>query len=85
NYPNPFNPSTIIRFQLTHASDVKLHIYNMLGQEIKTLLDAQQPAGEHRIIWNGQNENGEPGASGVYLLRMESGHFQQTRKLLLLR
>ncbi|GEM_PF-1413161 len=85
NYPNPFNPSTTIRYQLLTNSEVSLTIYNMLGQRVKTLVQAKQPAGSYTVQWNGANDAGTPVASGVYFYRLRAGDFAGTRKLLLVR
>ncbi len=85
NYPNPFNPTTTIRFALPEASHVALRIFNMLGQEIRTLVDSQYGAGYHSVRWDGKTESGNAAASGVYVYQFRAGDFLQTRKMLLLR
>lgn len=83
NYPNPFNPATVIRYFLPDEAArhvVSLRVYNMLGQEVTTLVDAQQEAGEYRVQWNA---DGLP--SGVYYYRLQAGSYSETRKMLLLR
>jgi hypothetical protein len=80
NYPNPFNPSTTIRFDLPHASKVTLKVYNVLGQEVTTLVEEEKPAGTYDVQFSAQNL-----ASGMYVYRIHAGQFVQTRKLLLLR
>jgi C1A family cysteine protease len=85
NYPNPFNPETAIRYSLTQAGTVRLAVYNVLGQEVITLVSRQQPAGEHEVIWNGTDLNGRPVSSGLYFYRLEIGDFAQTKKMVLLR
>ena len=85
NYPNPFNPTTTIRYQLPRAADVKLEIYNSLGQRIRSLLDSRIEAGYHQVIWDGRDDFGLQVASGVYLYRIESEHFSKVRKMLLLK
>lgn len=85
NHPNPFNPSTRIRYALAKASLVSLKIYNILGQEVATLVDADQPAGIRSVIWNGKNALGFPVGSGVYFYRIEAGDFAKSRKMLLLK
>lgn len=80
NYPNPFNPHTAIRYTLPAPSQVKLVIYNLLGKEVTRLVDAHQPAGYYTVDFDASNL-----PSGVYFYRLEAGHFQQTRKFLLLK
>lgn len=85
NYPNPFNPSTEISFNLKKDGQVKLGIYNVLGQKVATLIDKEMAAGAHRITWNATNDSGQQMPSGVYYYRLESGSQKATRKMLLLR
>ncbi len=73
NYPNPFNPTTTIAFSLPKRGDVELSIYNMLGQNIRTLLSQSMSTGEHSIIWDGNDKNGNSVASGMYLYRLKVG------------
>ncbi|MDZ7342779.1 MAG: T9SS type A sorting domain-containing protein [candidate division KSB1 bacterium] len=80
NYPNPFNPSTVISYQLPVSSQVELSIYNLLGQKIMTLVSEKQTAGIHKFNWDGSGL-----ASGVYLYRLEAGEFIQSKKLILMR
>ncbi|MBI4553395.1 MAG: fibronectin type III domain-containing protein [Candidatus Latescibacteria bacterium] len=86
NYPNPFNPETTIRFDLPALTAVTLRIYNLLGQEVATLLDGDpKPAGFYTIRWDGRDASGRPVASGLYVYRLEAGTFVKTRKMLLMR
>ena len=85
NYPNPFNPATVISYQLSVVSDVKLTIYNLLGEKVATLIDARQDAGRHQVRWDGRDRSGRPVSSGVYIYRLKAGEFQQSRKMILLR
>jgi hypothetical protein len=80
NYPNPFNPITVFRYQLPIGSKVSLRIYNLLGQEIKTLIDEWQDAGYKTVEWDASNF-----ASSVYFYRINAGSFIQTKKLILMR
>jgi hypothetical protein len=85
NYPNPFNPETKIQFQLPTTTHVRIEIYNIHGQKIRTLLDGQRTAGFHTLLWDGRIQNGESAASGMYFYHLVAGNFQQTRKMALLR
>ena len=80
NYPNPFNSSTTIRFKLARSGKVTLKVYNVLGQEIQTLMDSKIEAGEHRVNWQPQNLG-----SGVYFYRLQTSGLVETRKLILVR
>jgi hypothetical protein len=85
NYPNPFNPTTNITYSLKENSKVILKVYNMLGQEIKTLVNGFQEAGNKSIIWNGKNDLGESVPSGCYIYRIEAGNFVSSQKMLLMK
>lgn len=85
NYPNPFNPETNIRFALPTASNVRLVVYNILGQNVRTLIDEPMVAGEHAMIWDGKSDADRALASGVYFYRLEAGSFQSMRKMILLK
>jgi flagellar hook assembly protein FlgD len=78
------NPSTTIRYDLPKPAQVKLVIYNLFGEKVRTLVDAIQPPGTQRTRWDGMDEAGLPLASGVYLYRLEAGGMTQTRRMLLL-
>ncbi len=81
NYPNPFNPETEIRYQLPNASEVSLSIYNLMGQEIKTLINTYHSAGYYSVKWNGKNNQGMKVASGIYIYIMRAGSFVDVKKL----
>ncbi|MBI2505580.1 MAG: T9SS type A sorting domain-containing protein [Candidatus Latescibacteria bacterium] len=85
NYPNPFNPSTEIRFDLPTARDVKLTIYNQLGQSIRTLVDRRMKAGAYALKWDGTDNAGQGAASGVYFYSIEAGDFSQILKMTLVK
>lgn len=85
NYPNPFNPDTYIRFSILETSHVALSIFNISGTEIRTLLDESLDPGSHTVVWNGNNNQGDPAASGVYFYRLEAGDVTRVRKMTLLR
>ncbi len=85
NYPNPFNPVTTIGYALPKQSHVKVTIYDVLGQEVKTLLDEVQDAGYQSVEWNSTNNYGAAVGSGVFFCRLEAGDFVSMRKMLLLK
>lgn len=85
NYPNPFNPVTTIVYQLPQRSEVKLAVYNTLGQKVRTLLDQPAEAGTHAVEWNGRNDAGQPVASGIYVYRFSAGDYRKVQKMILLR
>ncbi len=85
NSPNPFNPSTAIKFFIPDNSDVTIKIYDMLGREVTTLINQQSTAGYHIVYWNGRDSYGRDAASGVYLYRLTAGNFVETKKMLMMR
>jgi hypothetical protein len=85
NYPNPFNPNTTIRYDLPQAVRVQIKIFNTLGQEITTLIDAVRPAGAYRVIWDSKNASGVQVASGVYVYQINAGSFVDSKKMVLIR
>jgi flagellar hook assembly protein FlgD len=85
NYPNPFNPSTTIRFSLPIATEGSLSIYNLKGQRIKTLAEGILAKGDHEVVWNGKDEHGEHVASGVYLYRIQAGAQSISKQMLLMK
>lgn len=85
NYPNPFNPVTQIRFTLPATMHALIEIYNILGQRIRTIANQEFGPGEHFVLWDGTNADGEPVSSGIYLYRVAAGEFVQTRKMMLLK
>ncbi|PIU44710.1 MAG: hypothetical protein COS95_07675 [Ignavibacteriales bacterium CG07_land_8_20_14_0_80_59_12] len=84
NYPNPFNPTTIIDYDLPLAGRVTIRIFDLLGEEIRTLLDGERPAGYHRIVWDGKTNAGKTAGTGVYFYRLTTGNHASTRKMLIL-
>ncbi|MCD6335730.1 MAG: hypothetical protein J7M27_10435 [Candidatus Latescibacteria bacterium] len=86
NFPNPFNPSTEIRYRLAETGEVRLAIYDLLGQVVRELVAERQPAGWYRVSWEGKDEAGRLVSSGGYLYTLEvEGEFLETRKMMLLR
>lgn len=85
NHPNPFNPTTTIRYSLGRPNHVSIEIYNALGQLVRVLEDGNQAVGVYETTWDGRNSSGHDAASGVYFYRLKAGDFVQTRKMVLSR
>ncbi len=83
NYPNPFNPTTEITFALPEAGEIKLAIYNLRGQLVRTLVSGAVAAGRHKVVWDGTDANGAKVASGIYVYRLEAKDFVANMKLVL--
>lgn len=85
NYPNPFNPETIIEYMVPKTGQVKMAIYNVLGQNVRTLVDAHQPAGTYTVMWNGRDNQGNKLSSGVYFYQLIGENALITKKMTLLK
>ena len=85
NYPNPFNPTTTMRYQVRHSGPVKLVLYNVLGQVIRTLVNEHQSSGAQQVVWDGRDEQGRQLVSGVYVYRLEMPSYVEVRKMTLLK
>ena len=85
NYPNPFNPETAISFSIPKYNRVKISIYNINGQMIKTLANENLQRGYHEVVWNGKDENCKPVSSGIYFYKMETDNFSEIKKAILLK
>jgi DNA-binding transcriptional regulator YhcF (GntR family) len=85
SYPNPFNPETQIDYTLNTTGNVRIQIYNITGQLIRTFVMGYQPAGSYSVRWDGRNESGDQTASGVYLYRIEAGPYEVTNRMVLLK
>jgi hypothetical protein len=86
NYPNPFNPRTVIPYQVSEKSRINIGVFNTLGERVKILVDHQsQLPGKYQVSWDGTNDQGQPVSSGIYFYRMEAGHFKMTRKMIYIR
>ncbi len=92
NYPNPFNPETVIEYNIPKRADVKLVVYNSLGQAVKTLVNGNETSGFHTVSWNGRNESGQSLSSGIYFYRLQAidksgqaGNFSSTKKMILIK
>ena len=83
NYPNPFNPSTTIKYTVPLSGFTDLIIYNVLGQQVRKLISETIPAGTYTVVWNGNDDNGVPVSSGVYFSRLKSGELISIQKMML--
>ena len=83
NYPNPFNPTTTITYDLARTAHVQLTIYDVLGRQVKRLVDKQKPTGQYNAIWDGTNDMGERAAAGLYFCRIKTEDYAQSIKLVL--
>ena len=81
NYPNPFNPITTIRYDLPRQASVAVVIYDLLGRQVRTLVNNIQDPGIKSVIWDGTNDSGRPVSTGLYLYRIQAGDFTQTPRL----
>lgn len=85
NQPNPFNPSTTISYTLTRAEPVRLQIFDLSGRLVRTLVDEWTVEGTHAVIWHGLDASGRQAASGIYLYRIQTPSFVETRSMVLLK
>jgi len=85
NYPNPFNPTTTIGYALKERSMVVMKLYDVLGEEVRTLVNEEQGAGVREVVWDGRNNSGSLVSSGVYLYRLEAGRFVKSVKMILMK
>ncbi len=85
NFPNPFNPVTQINYQVPQDGRVRLVVYNLLGQEVRRLVDGRVEAGFYQMVWDGRDALGRSVSSGVYFYRMVAGEFSQVRKMVFLK
>ncbi len=85
NYPNPFNPTTEIQYAIPQAAIVTIKIYNMLGQEVKTLVSGEKAAGTYSVQWNGDNDFGAKVSSGAYIYRITAGNNIETKKMIMMK
>ena len=85
NFPNPFNAVTTIRYDLPVNTQVNITVYDILGRKIIELINGEEEAGRKQVIWNGNNSNGIPSSSGVYIYRIKTTNFNNTKKMILLK
>jgi flagellar hook assembly protein FlgD len=85
NYPNPFNPTTTIEFSLPANSHADVRVYNILGQQMRVLMDRDLPAGTYQVVWDGTDSRARPVASGMYFYCLETAGFRASKKMVLLK
>ncbi|MFC1556070.1 T9SS type A sorting domain-containing protein [candidate division KSB1 bacterium] len=85
SYPNPFNPATTIEYSVPHTGHMRIDVYNILGQKVRTLVNDAMPTGNHLVLWDGRNEFGMSVSGGVYLVRMVAGNKVASRKILMVK
>lgn len=86
NYPNPFNPTTTISYNLAEDNNIELSIFNLKGQKVKQLVNGFFPAGQHSVVWNGTDQNNKPVSSGIYLYKLKAGgRYNSIKKMILLK
>ncbi len=85
NFPNPFNPSTTIEYSLAQESQVTIEIFNVTGQKIRILTEGRRMAGTHQVIWDGTDEDGHEVASGLYLYRLRTADYAETKPMMLIK
>ena len=85
NHPNPFNPLTVIRYQIPATERVTLQVFDLAGRLVKTLVAEQMPVGRHEAAWNGQDQTGRQVSAGVYFYRLEAGDFCETKRMALVK
>lgn len=85
NYPNPFNPETTISYSIKDNGNVSLDVFNLLGQKVTTLVNENQKAGEHSVVWNGTDSSGKNVSSGVYFYRLNTQGMTKTEKMVLMK
>ena len=88
NFPNPFNPSTIIHYTIPQSANLintRLEIFNVLGQKVRTLINSRQSAGAHSVQWDGRDDAGKLLVSGVFIYRLKMGNFVDMKKMLLVK
>ncbi|MEJ2628732.1 MAG: FlgD immunoglobulin-like domain containing protein, partial [bacterium] len=85
NHPNPFNPETSITYALPKAAQVKITVYNLMGQPVRTLVNTKVSAGTHEVIWNAKNDSGQPVPTGMYIYLLKCDAYTKMRKMLLMK
>ncbi len=84
-YPNPFNPETTIFYSIPQKGEIEIDVFNIKGQKVRTLINEQQEAGQHSVVWNGRDVANKACSSGIYFYRLKNGSYSKTRKMILLK
>ncbi len=85
NYPNPFNPETVIQYSLSEESDVSIAVYNLKGQKVNTIVKEKQFSGDHEVVWNGKNSDGDTVSSGIYFYKIQTSKETKISKMVLMK
>jgi flagellar hook assembly protein FlgD len=85
NYPNPFNPSTNIRYSIPTAGNVTIEIFNSLGQLVNTIVNQYQESGTHNVVWNGTDMSGQKLSSGIYIYKLNTNNYVSSKKMVLIK
>ena len=85
NYPNPFNPSTMITYDLADEANVRLQVFDLMGRMIRNIINEMQPAGRHLAVWNATDNFGTPVSAGVYIYRLQADNHVFNRKMILIK
>ena len=85
NYPNPFNASTVIRYNLPSASDVTVDIYDILGRKVETLVQGEQPAGYHQVVWDAKDKNGKTVSTGIYFYELHIDDYRESKAMIMIK
>ena len=84
NFPNPFNPTTTIHYDLKEVGQIALRVYNVMGQQVRELVRQVQPAGTYSVVWDGRDRHGQEMANGVYFYELRAGAFRSMRRMVLM-
>jgi hypothetical protein len=85
NYPNPFNNATSIEYHVAEKAHIRLTVFDLLGRQVKCLIDGISPGGVYKIVWNGMDDNGNEVASGIYFYSLKSSRTEISRKMILIK
>ncbi|MDZ7723513.1 MAG: T9SS type A sorting domain-containing protein [candidate division KSB1 bacterium] len=85
NYPNPFNAETVIRYEIPQSDEIRIDVYNMAGQHVRSLVDRTQSAGRHKVTWDGSTDTGTTAGFGVYIIQINFNGFTGQRKAIMIK